>query len=147
MADESALRNVAALKAYFDKVDSGEFPSELFTPDFEFYWPKFGIGRGKDDFFELARGIQQARVSSQHHRDRLQYISAGDVVVVEGCTEGLSRDNVHWCGGETPGGRFCSVFHFDGQGLIKRMYIYLDPDFTGADTQRFLWPERKQIRW
>jgi hypothetical protein len=67
--------------------------------------------------------------------------------VVEGTSEGQGRDNVRWCGGETSGGRFCNVFEFNDDDLIKRMYIYLDPDFTSADKDRFLWPERSQTEW
>ena len=133
--------------SYFRRVDGGNFPSEYFTADFEFYVPKFGIGRGVNSFFEMARGIQATRVHSRHHHDSFRFIEAGDKLVVEGTTEGLGRDNVAWCGGKTPGGRFCSVFEFGEHNLIKRMYIYLDPDFASADKDRFVWPERSQVKW
>ena len=134
-------------KSYFRRADSGDFPTEYFTADFEFYVPKFGIGRGVSAFLEMARGVQETRVHSRHHYDSLRFIEAGDILVVEGTTEGLGRDNVAWCGGKTPGGRFCSVFEFDERSLIRRMYIYLDPDFTSADKDRFLWGQRSQIEW
>jgi SnoaL-like domain len=134
-------------KSYFRRVDSGDFPTEYFTADFEFYVPKFGIGRGASSFHEMVRGVQPTRVQSCHHHESLQFIEAGNKLVVEGTTEGLGLNNVAWCGGKTPGGRFCSVFEFDEQSLIKRMYIYLDPDFTSADKDRFLWPQRSQIEW
>lgn len=135
-----------SVKDYFRRVDAGDFPVELFTSDFEFYVPKFGRGRGVADFYELARGMQETRVRSSHHREALQFIDAGDKIVVEGTTEGLGVDNVDWCGGKTPAGRFCSVFEFNDIELIKRMYIYLDPDFGSADKDRFLWPHR-QAEW
>jgi hypothetical protein len=135
------------VKSYFRRADSGDFPTEYFTADFEFYVPKFGIGRGVSSFFEMARGIQATRVHSRHHHDSFRFIEAGDKLVVEGTTEGLGRDNIAWCGGRTPGGRFCSVFEFDEHHLIKRMYIYLDPDFASADKDRFLWPEHAQTEW
>jgi hypothetical protein len=134
-------------KSYFRRVDGGDFPTEYFTADFEFYVPKFGIGRGVSSFFEMARGVQATRVHGHHHYDSLRFIEAGDILVVEGTTEGLGRDNVVWCGGKTPGGRFCSVFEFDERNLIRRMYIYLDPDFTSADKDRFLWGQRSQVEW
>jgi hypothetical protein len=143
----TSMNKLDAVKAYFRRIDQGDFPVELFTAEFEFYVPKFGIGRGLDAFFELARGIQPTRVRSGHHQDTLQFIDAGNTIVVEGTTEGLGTDNVEWCGGKTPGGRFCSVFAFNAEGKIARMYVYLDPDFTSADKDRFLWPERAQSEW
>lgn len=133
-------------KSYFRRVDAGEFPAEYFAVDFEFFVPKFGIGRGIDAFIEMARVVQATRIHSQHHQDELRYMEAGNKVAVEGTTEGLGRDNVAWCGGKTSGGRFCSVFEFDEKNLIKRMYIYLDPDFAGADKDRFLW-QRSEVEW
>ena len=141
------IERLDIVKDYFERSDAGRFPADLFTSDFEFYVPKFGIGRGLKDFFELAEAMLARRVHSFHHRDTLQFIDAGNKIVVEGTTEGLGRDNVRWCGGETPGGRFCNVFEFNDDDLIKRMYIYLDPDFTSADKDRFLWPERSQTEW
>jgi len=46
----------------------------------------------------------------------------------------------------TPGGRFCSVFEFR-DGKISRMYIYLDPDYAGVDSDRFLWPNEGRLNW
>lgn len=136
-----------AVKKYFHDIDTGSFPEDLFTRDFEFWMPKFGMGRGVDPFRELADGVRSRIVRSSHRQDAFKYIDGGDVIVVEGCTQGLGTDNVEWCGGRTPGGRFCSVFEFDESDRIRRMYIYLDPDFTGADKDRFLWPGRAQNQW
>jgi hypothetical protein len=66
---------------------------------------------------------------------------------VEGTTEGSDREGTAWYGGQTPGGRFCSIFIFNNAGLIERMYIYVDPDFTGKHEGRFLWPDREQQKW
>lgn len=43
-----------------------------------------------------------------------------------------------WAAGETPGGRFGNVFEFR-DGLISRVYVYLDPDDLGEDEARFRW--------
>jgi hypothetical protein len=140
------LSRTEIARSYFRRIDNGDFPAEYFAANFEFYVPKFGIGRGVGAFDEMVQGIYKTRISSRHHFDSLQFTEFGDKVVVEGTTEGLGADNVEWCGGKTPGGRFCSVFQFDGENLIKRMYIYLDPDFTSADQDRFLW-RRPQAEW
>jgi hypothetical protein len=42
------------------------------------------------------------------------------------------------------GGRFCSVFDFASDGLISRMFIYLDP--ASLDKERFHW-KRAAVRW
>ena len=130
---------------YFFRADAGRADvMNLFTDDVEIYFPKFGIGRGKAAFGELATGLLGALRSMAHYRDRISYIESGTTVVCEGFTHGATKSGVAWEGGKTPGGRFCSVFEFRGE-MIARMYIYLDPDYAGADHERFLWgtgPER-----
>jgi hypothetical protein len=61
-------------------------------------------------------------------------------------TAGNDGDGRIWDGGKTPGGRFCSVFDFADDGLISRMFIYLDPDYTSLDRDRFHW-KRTAARW
>jgi hypothetical protein len=134
------------VKSYFRRVDAGDFPAEYFTGDFEFFVPKYGVGRGINAFLEMATVVQATRIHSRHHQEQLSYMEAGNKVAVEGTTEGLGRDNVAWCGGKTSGGRFCSIFEFNESNLIRRMYIYLDPDFAGADKERFLW-KRSRFEW
>lgn len=116
--------------------DHGRLPDELFTPDFEFYFPKYGVGRGFEEFRELAAGLAYAGLKVTHHRDRLRYIARGLQVIVEGTTFGNDGAGNTWDGGETPGGRFSSVFDFTEDGFIERMYAYLDPDFASRDPHR-----------
>ena len=73
-----------------------------------------------------------------HDLSTFTYVVTPDVVVVEGTTRGADLEGGRWRGGETPGGRFCSVFAFRGP-LISRMHIYLDPDYASRDEERFLW--------
>lgn len=40
--------------------------------------------------------------------------------------------------GVTQAGRFCDVFEIR-DGKIQRLYIYLDPDYAGADIQGYSW--------
>jgi hypothetical protein len=142
----SATAMVDAVKAYFRSSDRGEFPAQLFTPDFEFYFPKFGVGRGLEEFYELAGGMAAAGARVTHQHDQFTFILGDRQVVVEGTTRGLGLDGGRWSGGETPGGRFCSTFQFTDGGLIDRMYVYLDPDYTSADKPRFRW-NRARPRW
>jgi hypothetical protein len=144
MATQTQMIETA--KAYFAKVDGGELPLELFTPDFEFYFPKFGVGRGAEDFREFGSGLWAAGYKAQHHKPQLTYTATGRQVIVEGTTEGSDGGGRIWNGGETLGGRFCSVFDFAENGRIARMYIYLGPDYTGLDRDRFHW-RRAQPRW
>jgi hypothetical protein len=136
----------AAVRAYFRSSDLGEFPAHLFTPDFEFFFPKFGVGRGLEEFYELAAGMAATGAKIAHRQDQLTFITGDRQIAVEGTTYGEGLDGGGWRGGETPGGRFCSTFQFTDDGLIERMYVYLDPDYTGADTPRFRW-SRAQPRW
>ncbi|HEX2815357.1 MAG TPA: nuclear transport factor 2 family protein [Phenylobacterium sp.] len=139
----------AYLKAagtYFAAVDSGRMPDELFAPDFEFFFPKYGVGQGIAELQEFATGLWEAGLKVTHHRDQLKYIVCGAQVIVEGVTFGHDKAGVSWDGGKTPGGRFCSVFDFNAKGLIQRMYVYMDPDYTAADKERLRW-NRANPRW
>jgi hypothetical protein len=141
-------RQVEAVKEYFRRGDAGDFAAELFAQDFQFYFPKYGVGRGAEAFFELASGMRQRVVKrSAHHVDELLFVEQGNYVVVEGTTEGTDVDGVEWHGGRTRGGRFCSLFRFGSDGLIERMHVYLDPDYTGKHQTGFVWPMRKSDHW
>ena len=142
---QSSKRNLDAVKSYFQEIDQGRFPQELFTADFEFYFPKFGVGRGAEDFWELATGMFASGNKVGHVRESFRFIEDGRHVVIEGATYGTNSEGVAWKGGETPGGRFCSTFDFNEQGLIERMYVYIDPDYAGADKARFYWKRANPI--
>jgi hypothetical protein len=146
MNTSTEARQIEAAKIYFEQVDKGRLPDELFAPGFTFFFPKFGVGRGLEEFKEFAAGLWGAGLKSQHHRDQLNYLVSGRTVVVEGTTAGSDADGRTWDGGKTPGGRFCSVFEFDAGGLITRMFIYLDPDYTSLDKGRFHW-QRDTPQW
>ena len=74
------------------------------------------------------------------------FVDNGQQLIVEGRTFGNDGHGGAWDGGKTAGGRFCSVFSFNDQGLISRMYIYLDPDYTSLDKERFHW-RRAEPLW
>jgi len=145
---DQASAQVEAVKEYFRRGDAGDFPAELFAPDFQFYFPKYGVGRGAAAFFELAAGMRQGVVKrAVHHVDELLVVEQGNCVVVEGTTEGTDIDEVAWHGGRSRGGRFCSVFVFGQDGRIVRMHVYLDPDYTGKHKAGFVWPSRTSEAW
>ena len=142
----SSQDHIEIVKLYFREVDQGRFPAHLFSTDFEFFFPKFGVGRGAAEFFELAAGMAQAGNRIGHCHETFSFIEAAPHVVVEGATRGTSGEGMAWKGCETPGGRFCSIFDFDDQDLIQRMFVYADPDYSSADQARFYW-KRAQPRW
>jgi ketosteroid isomerase-like protein len=141
----SQVSKQQAIRTFYEKSDSGAFAAELFAPDFQFFVPKYGIGHGAQQFFEMAgaTGVKQV----MHQIADLVFIESGNMVAVEGTTEGVGTDGVRWKAGQTPGGRFCSIFEFENGGLIARMHVYLDPDMTGADTERFRWQRGAAQKW
>ena len=140
---EEALIETA--KEYFRRVDAGsEALADLFTDDVEVYFPKFGVATGKAAFMELATGLF-ARVSRiSHDVESLHCVANDNDVVAEGTSRGATKGGVSWAGGNTPGGRFCNVFHFR-EGKIDRVHIHLDPDYAGEDRAGFLWGSAR--RW
>ena len=130
---------VEVAKEYFRRMDAGrEDVVDLFTEDVQIYFPKFGVASGKTAIFDLAARLLATLNEISHDVDRLTCVVQGDMVVTEGMTRGVTKSGVAWAGGETPGGRFCNVFHFR-DGRIDRVHIYLDPDYGGEDRNRFLW--------
>jgi hypothetical protein len=134
-----------AVVNYFAAADSGRFPAELFADGFEFYVAKYGVGHGLNEFVEMvtSAGVKQIK----HHVDELLLIEQGNAVAVEGTTEGVTDGGVAWRGGETPAGRFASIFVFNDDGLITRMNIYADPDFAGEHAQGFRWNRAASQKW
>lgn len=126
-------------REYFRRLDAGS-PEllALFAEDSEIYFPKYGIGRGRDQLLEMVMGLGGAIESVEHDTSTYRMTRAGDTVFVEGTTKGVLKSGERWAAGETPGGRFCNVFEFRG-GLISRLAVYLDPDYGGRDEAGFLW--------
>lgn len=124
------------VRKYFERMDAGsETILELVAADAEIGFPKFGVGRGKDAFHKLWSGFADIAGIS-HTLDNI--VVDGDLVVVEGRSDGRGVDGRAWSAGSTAGGRFCNVFQFKGD-LISRVYVYLDPDYFGDDEPRFRW--------
>ena len=140
MKDERAEdRNIAMAKEYFVRGDAGRADLlDLFHPEFQLYFPKFGIKRGAQAFTELVSGFAGQLQSIEHDFRKYNFIATGPYVVVEGTTRGSMTNGKSWEAGKTPGGRFCNVFEFR-DNLIARVHVYLDPDYTSEDEPRFRW--------
>jgi ketosteroid isomerase-like protein len=127
-----ASKRMDAVRDYFRMVDSGD-PDVmlLFTEDVELYFPKFGFGSGKADMAEFARRLGQDLGSIEHDVDGLEFVVAGERVVVEGREWGTNSNGEAWPDGRVSTGRFCNVFRFRDQ-LISSVHIYTDPDFNSS---------------
>jgi ketosteroid isomerase-like protein len=136
--------NVSIARSYFELADQGS-PEvlDLLHEDFEIYYPKFGIAKGRNALLEMVSGFQGVLEFIRHDYDTLQVMPSGDHVIVEGTSKG-KLSGKSWAGGTTVGGRFCNVFKFR-DGKIASLHIYLDPDYIGDDEPRFRWG--KQRNW
>ena len=56
-------------------------------------------------------------------------------IIVEGQEGGETKEGIKWPDNKKSFGKFCNVFEFEGS-LIKRVHIYVDPDFTSEDAKR-----------
>src|ERR1700724_4426477 len=93
--------------------------------------------QGRPDVLELVKGFEGVLEYIQHDYERLNFFPSADYLIVEGTSQGRMSGK-SWAGGETAGGRFCNVFRFR-DGRILSLHIYLDPDYTGEDEERFRW--------
>jgi ketosteroid isomerase-like protein len=130
--------NLTVVREYFRRSDTRQ-PDlfELLDDDIEFYFPKYGLGRGKAEFARFGAVLGRA-MEVYHDQDGLRFLESGHSVIVEGTTYGQDVSGRSWRGGETPGGRFCSVFEIH-DGRITRHYIYADPDYPSHHQAGFLW--------
>lgn len=132
MPDLSASR-IETIRNYFRKVDAKDATlSALFTEDVEFFFPKFGVARGKAALARFAQRIAVDAATLTHDIDGFVFTVEGERIAVEGREWGVTADGRSWPDGVISQGRFCNVFDFDG-ALIKRAYIYVDPDLTSED--------------
>jgi hypothetical protein len=136
---EANQRNIEIACEYFRRLDAAS-PDilDLFTDDVQIYFPKFGIGHGRDALLEMSSKLGEVVASSVHDFSDYLFIGSGDVLAVEGAVRGRLRAGQEWIPGVTPAGRFVDVFEFR-DGLISRLHIYIDPDYGGEDEARFLW--------
>lgn len=124
---------------YFHRLDRGEDIMHLFAEDARVYFPKWGVATGHDEIGDLFGGVGKLVNELSHDYEYFNYVFDGDIVVVEGSSTGETVDGVEWHAKEEPGaGRWCDVFEVRN-GKIQRLFIYLDPDYAGDDTERYPW--------
>lgn len=129
--DLAALRK-GKVQMYFKKVDDGQFDKEyfnLYTEDVELYYPKFGFEKGKDGIRNFGKTIGTHLQKLIHDISNFNYIISDNIIVVEGTEKGVTKSGKEWPDYKISYGKFCNVFEFEGE-LIKRVHIYVDPDFT-----------------
>ena len=126
---------------YLKRIDRGENFFDLFADDAQVYLPKWGLANGRQEFEKLFADLASILKSIRHDYAYFNYILQGDYVVVEGTSYGTTADGAEWRAGVTHAGRWCDVFEIR-DFLIQRCFIYLDPDYAGADTARYPWLRR-----
>lgn len=97
MSSEAETKRIAAITAYYQKVDAGD-PSliELFTDDVQFYFPKYGTARGKAAIVTFAERFGREIKSIGHDLDHFNYVASGNQVVVEGTASGVTQSGISW---------------------------------------------------
>jgi ketosteroid isomerase-like protein len=128
----------AVVLDYFRRMDGGQEILTLFDENAEVYFPKWGVARGLADIARLFKDLGALFTSISHTPEYLNVVVDGDSVAAEGMTSGIATGGVPWRGGQTHAGRFCNIFEVRNFA-IERCFIYLDPDYAGADTARYPW--------
>jgi ketosteroid isomerase-like protein len=125
---------------YFRRLDRGADVLDLFDEHAEVYFPKWGVARGVKQLPDLYRGLGTMFKAMSHWPAYLNVVVDGDMVAVEGLSAGVTSDGKAWRPDDADGyaGRWCEVFEVRNF-LIERCSVYLDPDFAGADVERYPW--------
>ena len=143
MTDEQ--RKSVAIE-YLKAFDNGGVTStgasivDLFAEDAQVYFPKWGLANGREEIGQLFTDVGGTINSITHDYATFNYIFSGsDILVVEGTSYGEHQGGP-WRAGDPDwaAGRWCDVFEIR-DFLIQRCFIYLDPDYAGADTDRYPW--------
>lgn len=128
----------AVAAEYLKRMDRGDNFLELFDDNAQVYFPKWGLARGRKQYEQLFGELIGILRSIVHDNIYFNYVVQGDMVVIEGTSSGVTSEGVAWRAGVTPAGRWCDVFEIR-DFKIHRCFIYLDPDYAGADTARYPW--------
>lgn len=91
-----------------------------------------------DEITQTFANIATIVSAVQHDYAYLNFVHEGYTVVVEGTSSGRTADGTEWQAGLTHAARWCDVFEIRDH-RIQRLFIYLDPDYAGADTARCPW--------
>jgi hypothetical protein len=119
---------------------TGESILDLFADDAQVYFPKWGLANGNEEIGQLFGDVGGTLENYTHDYATLNWIFSGtDVLAVEGTSFGEHQAGP-WRAGvpDWAAGRWCDVFEIR-DFKIQRCFIYLDPDYAGADTERYPW--------
>lgn len=114
---------------------------DLLADDAQVYFPKYGFAYGKERIGQMFADLGTTVKSINHHYADFNWIFSGsDVIAVEGTSHGEHNDGPWGAAGspEWNSGRWCDIFEIR-DGVIQRVFIYLDPDYAGKDTARYPW--------
>lgn len=144
MTTDIQIQREDVTRQYFRRADAGD-PTiiDLFTDDAQMFYPKFGYAHGKKQIGAFARGLGRGVASLRHELDGFVVVSAGNYVVIEGAEHGTTTTGVDFPDAKSSFGLFCNVFEFEGL-LIKRVHVYVDPDFANSHAQGVEWGQSVQ---
>lgn len=129
-------KRINVVKNFYAKLDQADASLlDLFAEDVQLFFPKFGIAQGKSSLGELGKRFALEIDKIQHIQDGFRFVYDGDTLVLEGQMRGVMQNGDRWPTSQTGSHHFCTVFEFDAL-LIKRVSIYLDPDFNLEDKKR-----------
>lgn len=120
-------KKIEVIVNYFNAVDAKDFESvsSLFDQNVEVFFPQSGLLKGLDSFNALNRELAKLIVSLDHDIENFTYIISDTKIAVEGTESGTLQNNQSF-----KDNKFCSVFEIDSTTLlIKRMYVYTNPNF------------------
>ena len=138
-ASETAIERKSIVLDYFRRLDRGEDFLPLFAEDARVFYPKWGVATGHDEIGTMFGDVGELVTAMSHDYETFNYVIDGDTVVVEGTSTGETANGTEWRPDGTPGGgRWCDVFEVR-DGEIQRLFIYLDPDYAGKDTEQYPW--------
>jgi ketosteroid isomerase-like protein len=123
---------------YLKRLDRGEDFFDLFADDAQLYFPKCPLANGIKEIKETFGNVGRIVSTITHDYAYFNYLQCGDTVVVEGTSSGRTADGAEWRAGVTHAGRWCDVFEIRDD-KIQRLFVYLDPDYSDADTDRYPW--------
>jgi len=144
-AAEAARKVIAT--SYLESLDAGGVSPttgiglfDHFADDGEVFFPKWGIARGKAEIIRMFTDVGGTLKGISHQYDTLiWYMTGTSRFAVEGTSSGEHRDGPWQADNPAWGaGRWCDCFDV-ADGKIRRLFIYLDPDYASRDTARYPW--------
>jgi hypothetical protein len=84
MSTNATKDQVESVKTHFRRIDSEAFPEDMFTRNFQFFFPKYGVGVGAAEFRALSEGLHAVIKRIVHYTDDFVFIERGNLVVVSG---------------------------------------------------------------